>query len=45
MTGSGTMPTRRAAAILFWIWVVAMLGLYVGSFGPVLRLLLSAVAR
>jgi len=27
---------------VFWLWVVGILGLYIGSFGPVIRILLLA---
>ena len=34
---------QRAISLLFWIWIIVMLGLYVGSFGPVIRILLSSL--
>ena len=39
MTGAANSAKRRWAVALFWIWIVAVLALYVASFGPVLRLL------
>ncbi len=33
---------RRPLNFLYWIWIIVMLGLYVGSFGPVIRILLSS---
>ena len=33
---------QRSLNLLFWIWIIVMLGLYVGSFGPVIRILLSS---
>jgi hypothetical protein len=35
------VPGQRALNFLFWLWIIVILGLYVGSFGPVIRLLLS----
>jgi len=34
---------QRALRLLFWLWIIVVLGLYVGSFGPVIRLLLSSL--
>jgi len=30
---------QRILTLLFWLWVVGILGLYIGSFGPLLRML------
>lgn len=39
------MPTRHrtALAVLYWAWIVAMLGCYIASFGAILRLLFGAL--
>ena len=34
---------QRILIFVFWFWVVGILGLYIGSFGPVIRILLSAL--
>lgn len=34
---------QRLITIAFGLWVVAILALYIGSFGPVIRLLISTL--
>jgi hypothetical protein len=34
---------QKIFALAFWLWIVAMFVFYIGSFGPVLRVLLSAL--
>lgn len=31
---------QRILVLAFWAWIVAMLALYIGSFGPVIRILI-----
>lgn len=40
MTGA---PFRRVLAVAFWIWIFAILALYIGSFGPVIRMLIATL--
>jgi hypothetical protein len=32
---------QRIFILAFWAWIVAMLALYIGSFGAVIRILIS----
>ena len=32
---------QRIFVLAFWAWIVAMLALYIGSLGPVIRILIS----
>jgi hypothetical protein len=32
---------QRIVILAFWAWIVAMLALYIGSLGPVIRILIS----
>jgi hypothetical protein len=34
---------RRLIALSFWLWIGGMLALYLGSFGPVIRILMAAL--
>lgn len=34
---------QRVLLFVFWLWVVGIIGLYIGSFGPVIRILLLAL--
>lgn len=38
MTGKRFSVPRRTAAAFCWIWIVAILAFYIGSFAPVLHL-------
>ena len=45
MTETPIQNGTRMVRALFWIWIVVVLALYVGSFGPVLRLLSAYLSR
>jgi hypothetical protein len=34
---------QRIFVLAFWAWIVAMLALYIGSLGPVTRILISTL--
>jgi hypothetical protein len=35
------VPRQRFIILVFWLWIVVILGLYVDSFGPVIRLVFA----